>query len=359
MSKKHVLGLIASFITFALIFVSGEVFTRIFLKRFYDTALLEQNLDSANIKSLIMPVGNPNILYRLKSNLNATFHESTVVTDESGTRTGLTPIPAPDNAIRLAVVGDSTSFGWRVNYMDTYGEKTRSLLEEKFEAPVELRNYSVPGYNASQAYYSFEAQISNYRPDLLIVHHDHNDSQATGWGYPPNYIPPDYGDNFVHSALFKFILRQTKSIINKWNFNSKMDDDRNEAVENYYVSGPLYDAHIESRRKLAALTSAHSIPAVVLIFNANVVASENWENQDTYLRLHKQLYSLLDDMGFYVLDLYPEYQGILKELAWKDMNELWINQTDLHPNPDGHNYIANFLTNYITSEPELLKVFSK
>ena len=136
----------------------------------------------------------------------------------------------------------STSFGWRVNYEDTYGEKFRIAAEKLFDIPIELRNYSVPGYNASQEYYAFVDIINNFKPNLLIVHHDHNDSQATGWGYPPNYIPPQYGDNFLNSAFLKIVIRQIKVVSNRWNLRTKTEDSRNEVVDGYYVSGPLYDS---------------------------------------------------------------------------------------------------------------------
>ena len=173
---------------------------RTLLKRHYDTELLREHLDSANIKALITPSADPNISYRLKNDLNAKFHESEVLTDSEGIRVGRESRNYGDDMVKLTVVGDSTSFGWRVNFEETYAELLRAGLEESLGRETALRNLSVPGYNAAQEYYSFKENILSNRTDVLIVHHDHNDAQATGWDIRRTTLHPNTVTIFWVSA---------------------------------------------------------------------------------------------------------------------------------------------------------------
>jgi len=355
--QKHLLlgslVLVSSLIACTLI---GEALTRIFLKRHVDTELLRANLDQTNIKVLIQPNEDPDLMYELRPGMDIMFQGSRVVTDISGVRVGSKLSDSPDNAIRIALIGDSTAFGWRVNYEDTFGERLRQALQRSTAVQVDLRNFSVPGYNASQEYRTFVVKVMPYRPHLLIVHHDHNDSQRTGAGYPPNYFSPEYGDNALHSSLLKFALRQTRTLRNRW--GKRSESDSHEYVDGYYVSGPLYEAHLESRSALARDAKSFGIPTVVVIFNAGVEADDDYENSDRYLRLHKQLAQRLEGMGLYVLDLYPHYQNMLKELGWRDLSRLWIDSDDRHPNPEGHEFISGVLLQFLRDQPELYSVFT-
>ena len=50
------------------------------------------------------------------------------------------PEEPADPAVRVALIGDSTAFGWGVEYESIYGEILRRELEKNLGAPVALRN---------------------------------------------------------------------------------------------------------------------------------------------------------------------------------------------------------------------------
>lgn len=360
--RERLSGVLVVVISLAASLLMAEAGVRVFLKRLVDTELLRAKLDETSIKPLIQLTSDMEIFYELKPGLRTKFRGSSVFTDAEGVRVsgrGGSPPDTRTGAGRIAVLGDSTSFGFRIEYDDTYAEKLRRQLEAETGVRPELRNYSVPGYNAKQETRLFLDKVLDYKPDLVILHHDHNDAQATGFADPPDHLRPEYGDNPLRSALVKLALRQLGARRNSWSV--RWDDSKNEYYGPYIVRGPLYDQHLASRRELASQARARGIPVIALIFNAFVRADPDFERSQIYVRLHRELGDKLEAMGFYVLDLYPSYQRLLRQKGWTDLSPWWVERkmADAHPNPQGHQFIADTLLEYLHQKPELMRVFHK
>jgi hypothetical protein len=119
-------------------------------------------------------------------------------------------------------------------------------------------------------------------------------------GLPPHYIPPEHGDNILHSALLKFALRQTGTFRNEHNL--RFDKDSHRYCSNHIVSGPLYDEHLAALSELASQAGSRNIPIVAVIFNAFVKPDSNFQESKDYILLHKSLADRLSRMEFYLLD---------------------------------------------------------
>ena len=156
----------------------------------------------------------------------------------------------------------------------------------------------------------------------------------------------------------KFVLRRAKILQNRLKQWSDTTDDDNKLFGDYYYSGPLYNTLLEYRRKLAKFSKDEGILPVLVIFNANVQYSDNWQDTESYRLLHKGLAKLGSEMGYIVLDMYPYYQKVLKDNGWDSMKAIWINEEDHHPNPRGHTYIAQALIELFTTNQELVERFS-
>lgn len=339
----------------------AETYIRLLLKDHVDTELLKSSLERASIKSFIQPSENPQLYFELKPNLDIDFQGSSIVTDANGYRISKKPqAEMQEGAVRIAVLGDSTSFGWRVDYESSYPEKYSQQIEADTNVPIELRNYSVPGYNSKQELYLFLDKIIDYQPDLLILHYDHNDSEPTGFYQPPNYMLPEYGDNPLNSALIKFTVRQLKTFQNRNTLN--FDKDQHQYLAGYIVGGPLYDEHLLALQELAVKTQSLNIPSVVVLFFAFVKVDKNFEESPHYVLLHKNLKVELEEMGFNVLDLYPSYQAKMQAMGWSNLSNWWISKEeplDGHPNSAGHQFIADRLVEYTHQQATLMKIFNE
>ncbi len=85
----------------------------------------------------------------------------------------------PKNVFRIAVVGDSVTFGWRQRLEDTYPKKLEQLLRqnEGGNLKFEVLNFGVGGYNAEQEIELVKTKVINYEPDLIIIGFCPNDGQ--------------------------------------------------------------------------------------------------------------------------------------------------------------------------------------
>jgi lysophospholipase L1-like esterase len=347
---------ILSLLVFLAMILCAEGFARAFLKDHWSTERLRQAMGRSSIKSLIEFDADPEIAYRLRSSLDTQFMESRVVTDEAGLRVDPSAFKDPGSPIRIAMLGDSTPFGWRVEYAQSYGERLRRTLEAKFGVPVVLRNYSVPGYNAKQELRQFQTSVRSFHPDLVLLHHDHNDWQPTGFGYG-SWMPPEYGDNVLRSALWKLVLRRLKR-------HRGWDDLAASGAGGVFVGqhccgGRPYEEMMESRKALVDLARADGIRVLVVVFNADAVADPHYETSDVYQKLHKQASDRFGHMGYLVLDLYPCYERMLLDRGDKDLRRFWMESEDHHPNAEGHQFIADRILEFVEATPELSKVFRK
>lgn len=344
--------------------LAGELVIRVFFWKETDTGHLKKQQQRIEVGKLIRPSSNPELFHELKPNLATTWLGKPVFTDNDGScRIGVQSADEHQDKppLKIALLGDSTSFGWGITYEDTYAEILRKNLENYFKTPVELRNYSVPGYNTHQELFCFKVRVSPWRPDLLILHYDHNDPDPTNIA-PPNYMEPEYGDNFLRSSLIKFILRRARVMRNKRLRIFKEDDKEkpSKSLDLCKYSGALYENHLEELRELAAEAKALNIPVIAVIFDAWIPYVPDTNKDPHYRLLHAGLVEHLDKAGMHVLDLYPHYQKMMKDRGWKNLRPFWlsVHLGDCHPNAAGHAFIASKLFQYIASQEDLSELFS-
>ncbi len=82
------------------------------------------------------------------------------------------------NVFRIALIGDSSAFGFGVNFEQTMGEVLSAILEKKYNRPVEVLNFGVNGYNSIQQKSSLENFAINYQPDIIILLPSGNDHKS-------------------------------------------------------------------------------------------------------------------------------------------------------------------------------------
>jgi hypothetical protein len=100
------------------------------------------------------------------------------------------PPPGAPAPYRIALVGDSYTFGLDVRYEDTWGHQLEGLLG----GCVQVRNFGVPGYGVDQAVLRYERDARPWEPDAVIlspIGHDFHRTMSVytflsfpGWGFP-------------------------------------------------------------------------------------------------------------------------------------------------------------------------------
>lgn len=78
---------------------------------------------------------------------------------------------------RVALVGDSFTFGLEVTYEESWGYQ----LERKLGESVQVLNFGVDGYGVDQAYLKYRQRVRVWRPDVVIFSViDHDIERAMG-----------------------------------------------------------------------------------------------------------------------------------------------------------------------------------
>ena len=329
-----------------------ECVARLALRGTLSTQYLQQQVDHTWLGEFTQPSAQAELLYELKPGVDVNSSGIRVMTARDGSRriSPTHPTPPPNPALKIAIIGDSTSFGWAVDYDETYGELLRQRLEERLQRPVELRNFSVPGYNSKQERLCFERSVLPWKPDLAILHYDFNDADPIE-GKPLNYMAPTYGDNPLHSIAIKWALRSLQQRrINRAAWVPAEDPQHPTQVYRHYrAAGPLYDQHLRELETIAQEAAGAHIRLIAFIFNTWLERQADFAKDPFYTLLHQPLARALQSYGYAVMDGYPLYQGVMAENNWDNLMLLWVSPRDAHPNPIGHMLIAQALFDYIAA----------
>ena len=118
-------------------------------------------------------------LYRLRPDAEAELEKTAGIhyrTNADGFRGPLYARAHPDGVFRIAVLGDSLTFGYGVDEADLYTAQLESLLARAL-APrkVEVPNFGVGGHNAYNEVALFEGIGAEYQPDLVLIQFCIND----------------------------------------------------------------------------------------------------------------------------------------------------------------------------------------
>jgi lysophospholipase L1-like esterase len=103
-------------------------------------------------------------------------HKFQISTNADGFRI-TAPKTREDGQVRVALMGDSTVFGWGVEDDESIADVAEASLHEMGFAQVQVLNMGQPGYSTGMAGWLFEGVVADYQPDLTIVFismHDFN-----------------------------------------------------------------------------------------------------------------------------------------------------------------------------------------
>ncbi|MFP4500248.1 MAG: SGNH/GDSL hydrolase family protein [Candidatus Hydrogenedentota bacterium] len=246
---------------------------------------------------------NPVLVYELR----AGSHVGTgMQINEAGFRDDpFTKAKAP-GTYRIAVVGDSVTFGWNLVHEELYTEVLEAMLNDQFDRTYEVYNFAVDGYNAEQELELIKTRVLPYNPDIILVGYVAND----------HLIGADAGlwRHFSRgwSRTIDFLKLQWRRFIDK-----------------YIIQKDMFTQSYEG---MAEVSEAHDIPLAVVCFPH--------ETGQEYVDVTVQWID--GELGLPVLDLTPVYEeaGTVKELFFDGV----------HPNAKGHRLAAEAIFNFLRTE---------
>jgi hypothetical protein len=358
-TKDMVVKIEILFVAVVFTFFLLEGIVRVFFKDQIDPKALSRQFYTA--VGYVEFSENPVLILQMKKNIETIDRNVHIRTDENGYRVSTVALESPNpSAIKIAVVGDSTAFGWGIEYEDTYTCSLARKMGKETGKDVVVKNYCVPGYNTIQELEVYRTKIKQWKPDLLLIHHDNNDPETYGQNTFSAVLTPEYGDNRFHCALYKFSRRTIKrSILQTKNSIWRSKHQFVKIRESLYVSGgPIYDEHVKALDALINEAEADGTQAITIL-GIFCVFQNDEESQNVYEKLHQPLEQHLLDNGKNVWDMYKPALKKIQESGLSDTISWWVSPEtrDYHLNTIGHEFVAESLKDYCLSNEKIMSIF--
>ncbi len=254
--------------------------------------------------------------------------------DDRGIRTGR---PEPGKpSLRMTVLGDSVTYGIRVDYDQSFPFLLAGRLEPRV-GPVALTNLAVPGYSTEQERISLERKGMSPSPDLILLGVFPNDlAQYTVVGSTAYDIRvrevegvatfelfplPDGMSRFLteHSVFYRFLTLRAMAA---YDLASGRDETQ--------VAAAM--AEMERIRQIAAGASSRLVIVLLPMLGRELSLGED----GLTARFYGQIRSWASNAGILLIDLRPL-------LAGYDLRALRIDEC-CHFSPYGHEVVAGLLS---------------
>jgi len=226
-------------------------------------------------------------------------------------------LPAPDepNVTRIALIGDSITFGWGV----PYGKRFSELLEEAWSRDghrVELINTGHGNWNSAQEYAALSELLADQPLDGVIQVWYINDAEPT----PVHRAPPWY------ARLYTSIFLWSKSDLLRRRLGDR------ETYVDYYrglygKNAPGRAGFEEALARTGEWTRERGIPWVF------VILPEFHEFPGPFVDVFDRVKAMAEADGAIVVDATEAFHGV-------DPATIPVAHNDVHPNAKGHAIIA-------------------
>jgi lysophospholipase L1-like esterase len=256
---------------------------------------------------------------------------------------------------RIAVIGDSFTFGMGVDLGDTYVKQLERRLRAQGMS-VEVLNFGVSGYNMWQYRIVFERRVLAFNPDLIVVGFFLDDLEASIPPYekdeswkPVNRYEQKARREFKVSYLWNLVRNLNQLLETKYRYRRGYRylqgiDERKREIgpdhpENVYyrmqvgnMGEALYMHFCEVLGSLAATAKDKGIPLVALyIPDASQLHERERQHVNRFLR------KATVESGIPMVDATIRFEGVA------DPKPLYLFPLDAHTSPEGHRIIAESL----------------
>lgn len=317
--RRWLLPLLATAVALAVFLVAGEL-----LLRAYTAAVQSYDVEMTRYAMGVKEqAADPRIGHVHRPGSEATLMGVPVRINADGLRDRDYPVERT-GVRRIAVLGDSLTFGWGVREEDRF----ESLLERELSrrAPTELINFGTGNYNTAQEVELFLAKGLKYKPDEVVVFWFINDAEPT----------PQVSrwELLGHSRLVTFFWSRIKSLA------SRLDETR--SFHGYYAglygdAAPGWQAAQQAFLKLKRELDARGIALKVVLLPELHDPARN-----PFAAQHAKLAAFLAHNGIRALDVTPAFAGVTDPLA------LWVAPDDAHPNAQAHAIIARAVAPFLS-----------
>ena len=267
-------------------------------------------------------------LWELLPEVDIEFKNARLRTNRWGMRDRDYTMTKSEDAYRVALLGASYVMGAGVENDETFESLLEARLNEELDSTgirnYELLNFSVGGYGLIQQVTVAQEQVFDFEPDVVLYIAQPGEVRRA----VERFLPALLNGHKIHSPFLKDAIK--KSGITK-------DMKRAEAKDRLYA---ISDDLVEwGYRRIAQLARKNgAVPVLVYLPNT----ARKFEAEEI-----EYLEALAQQIGYQTINLEGVYENYT-------LDALQIAPWDLHPNPKGHQLIADKLYQELQRNSSLL-----
>lgn len=245
----------------------------------------------------------------------------------------------PPGVFRILGIGDSYTFGMRVNFEDIYLTRLEHRLNEPYPTKrYEVINMGVPGYGTIEELRLLKKKGLLYQPDLVIVGYVLNDAEhpLSEHLYKKKIqalvtTESDYSKKLREiSQFYRYIY-----FLYFWGIKGR-DLDRDSYLASLYSAETnpyLHDVN-KALAQMIQLVKQQNGQVLVVLFP---IFSPDPREEERFAPARHLIQTICQNSGAFFLDMYPFFRDVLKSGKAK---HYWATPFDAHPNKEAHAIIA-------------------
>ena len=267
------------------------------------------------------------------------FNKKYVHLNNDGIRDRDFSLEKPSDTFRIAVLGDSFTFGNGIKNINKIYPK---ILEKKLNAggnqKYEVLNFALPGKDTEDEIEILKNKALKYDPDIVILGYVLNDfklvDKETLKSSHLTIIP--WLGFWLRNFFYTYVYFEIKT--NRLLENFKLKDTETEIVKNNLNSQKNQEANRKLFNELGLLAKDKDIEVIVVIFPL-ISDFNNYQ----FLDFSDFIKNTSLENNFKVIDILEVYKDY-------SPSELIINKYDAHPNEFGHELAANYILEIFKKE---------
>jgi hypothetical protein len=259
------------------------------------------------------------------------------------------PEEKPPGIIRILGIGDSYTFGMRVNFEDIYLTRLERMLNDQYPTRhYEVINMGVPGYNTLSERDLLEKQGLLYQPDLVIIGYVLNDAEHPRVKEPyTRKIKSLIGEESSYSKKLKEIsyLYRQLYFLYIWGLLGKSVNQL-DFLESLYSeeTNPYLSYANQALAEMIQMVKQQNGNVLIALFP---VFSLDRNEENRFTKARDLIQGICTQNGAVFTDTYPIFRDILKSGKAK---RYWSTPFDAHPGKEAHGIIAEQIFKMIVAE---------
>jgi lysophospholipase L1-like esterase len=295
----------------------------------------------------------PNLQITVSNYSSAIFFEKlppwTIASDAKGYRISAQNSKVEAKEARtLHILGDSSSFGWGVDFEDSYPQQLAGKLKEPSQTPdIIVRNYSTPGFSSYHGRLLLKDKVEIKNGDIVLVSFGSNDS------YPS--LKSDSVRFQARNSMFgKISWSLNRLLIIKWmrTLIHSLPEPRIPKTKNSRVSLEEYQKNLGAIFK--AIQQRGGKPHFISVCNRGDyrdVAEQAARSEDIPFYDFPEIFNPYLSK---VHELFPEefvtYFDVYGKILEKETQLAFLFPDLCHPNAIGHGLMANIIFERLEGE---------